>query len=48
MVRGLRLPLGLLSRLEIFVLAAQNTRHHKPPKFLMGKQITHLVSSSSF
>ena len=31
-----------------FVLAAKNIRHHKPPKFLMGKQIKHLGSSSSF
>jgi hypothetical protein len=29
-------------------LAGQNIRHHKPPKFSMGKQIKHLVSSSSF
>jgi hypothetical protein len=29
-------------------LAAQNIRHHKLPKFLMGKQIKHLGSSSSF
>jgi len=29
-------------------LAGQNIRHHKLPKFLMGKQIKHLVSSSSF
>ena len=47
-VRGLRLPQGLLSRFEVFVLAGQTIRHHKPPKFLMGKQIKHLVSSSSF
>jgi hypothetical protein len=30
------------------VLAAQNIPHHKLPKILMGKQIKHLVSSSSF
>jgi hypothetical protein len=31
-----------------FALAGRNILHHKPPKFLMGKQIKHLVSSSSF
>jgi hypothetical protein len=31
-----------------WLLAGQNMLHHKPPKFLMGKQIKHLVSSSSF
>jgi len=30
------------------VLAGQNNLHHKPPTFLMGEQIKHLVSSSSF
>ena len=30
------------------VLAGQNIPHHKPPKFLMGTQIKHLVSGSSF
>jgi hypothetical protein len=25
-------------------LAGQNILHHKPPEFLMGKQIKHLVS----
>jgi hypothetical protein len=29
-------------------LAAQNIPHHKPPKFLMGKQIKHLGFGSSF
>ena len=47
-VRGLRLPQGLLSRFEVFVLAGQNILHHKPPKFLMGKQIKHLGFGSSF
>ncbi len=32
MVRGLRLPQGLLSRFEVFVLAEQNVPHHKPAK----------------
>jgi hypothetical protein len=35
-------------RAGIDILAGQNTPQHKPPKFLMGKQIKHLVSSSSF
>jgi hypothetical protein len=30
------------------VLAGQNTLNHKPPKFLMGKQIKHLGYGSSF
>ena len=47
-VRGLRLHKGLLSRFEVYVLAGQNIPHHKPPKFSKGKQIKHLVSSSSF
>jgi hypothetical protein len=47
-VRGLG-QLGIaLSEFKVNVLAAQNIRHHKPPKFLMSKQIKHLVSSSSF
>jgi hypothetical protein len=29
-------------------LAGQNTLNHKPPKFLMGKQIKHLGYGSSF
>jgi hypothetical protein len=29
-------------------LAGQNTLYHKPPKTLMGEQIKHLVSGSSF
>jgi len=33
---------------EAIYLAGQTTLHHKPPKILMGKQIKHLVSSSSF
>ncbi len=37
-----------LSELTGLVLAAQNIPHHKLPKILMGKQIKHLVSSSSF
>ena len=36
------------TQFEVFVLAEQNMLHHKPPKFLMGKQIKHLVSRSSF
>jgi hypothetical protein len=28
-------------------LAEHNIRHHKPPKFLIGKQIKHLVTGSS-
>ena len=47
-VRGLRLPQGLLNRVEVFVLAAQNIPHHKPTKFLMDKQIKRLVYGSSF
>jgi hypothetical protein len=35
-------------RMETVVLAGQNNLHHKPPTFLMGEQIKHLVSSSSF
>jgi hypothetical protein len=30
------------------VLAGQNKLHHKPPQFLMGKQIKHLGYGSSF
>ncbi len=29
------------------MLAGQNILHHKPPKFLMGKQIKHLGSKPS-
>jgi len=29
------------------LLAGQNILHHKPPKFLMGKQIKHLGSKPS-
>jgi hypothetical protein len=47
-VRGLRLPQGLLSRFEVFVLAGQNVLHHKPPMIFLGKQFKHLVSGSSF
>jgi len=46
-VRGLRLPFGLLSRFEVFVLAGQNKPHHKLPKFSKGKPIKHLGFSSS-
>jgi len=47
-VRGLRLPQGLLSRFEVFVLAGQKIPDHKPPKMLIDKQIKHLGSGSSF
>jgi len=47
-VRGLRLPQGLLSRFEVFVLAEQNMLHHKPPKFPKNKPIKHLGSKSAF
>jgi hypothetical protein len=47
-VRGLRPPHVLLSKFEVFVLAGQNKLHHKPPQFLMGKQIKHLGYGSSF
>jgi hypothetical protein len=43
-----RLPQGLQSRFEVFVLAGQNMLHHKPPEILMDMQIKHLVSGSSF
>jgi len=29
-------------------MVGQNIRHHKPPKFLMGKQIKHLGFNASF
>jgi hypothetical protein len=47
-VRGSERLTTHLSELAGLVLAAQNIPHHKPPKFSMGKQIKHLVSSSSF
>jgi hypothetical protein len=47
-VRGLRLPQGLLSRFEEFALAGQNMLYHKPPKILMGTPIKHLGFNSSF
>ena len=47
-VRGLRLPQGLLSRFEVFVLAGQKIPDRKPPKILTGKQIKLLGSGSSF
>ena len=37
-VRGLRLPQGLLSRFEVFVLAGQKIQDRKPPKFLLVMQ----------
>ena len=46
-VRGLRLPQGLLSRFEVFVLEGQTTLHHKLPKFLIGTPIKHLGFNSS-
>ena len=36
-VRGLRLPQGLLSRFEVFVLAGQKIPDRKPPKFSKDK-----------
>jgi len=47
-VRGLRLPQGLLSRFEDFVLAGQDIPHHKLPNFLIGTPIKHLGFNSSF
>jgi hypothetical protein len=47
-VRGLRLPQGLLSRLEVFVLAGQKIPDHKPPKFPKNKPIKYLGPSSLF
>jgi hypothetical protein len=47
-VRGLKLPQGLLSRFDVFELAGQNTPHHKPPKFLIGTPFKHLGFNSSF
>ena len=38
LVRGLRLPQGLLSRFEVFVLAGQKIQDRKPPKFLLVMQ----------
>jgi hypothetical protein len=37
-----------LSKRPSFSLAGQNIRHHKPPKFLMDKQIKYLGSNASF
>ena len=45
---GLRLPLGLLSRFEVFVLAGQKILDRKPPKFPKSKPIKHLGPSSLF
>ena len=47
-VRGLRLPQGLLNRVEVFVLAGQKIPDRKPPKFSKGKQIKHLGFNASF
>jgi hypothetical protein len=46
--RGLGRLDNPISGFEAIVLAGQKIPDHKPPKFLMDKQIKHLVSGSSF